>query len=147
MDKLNSLKQHLIDLVPGLKDNPDGIHIFADEGGIKADLESTLSFSYEWQTTIICEEFSGHPDDLFVPLLVWIQENQRDIKRDDIRFLLDPLDNGRADIRITFPTDQRVIVTNGETGYETSHPAEPVPAWSGEFPSLTTPSSTDNFDG
>lgn len=146
MDKLNSLKQHLIDLVPGLKNNPDGIHIFADEGGIKADLESTLSFSYEWQTTIICEEFSGHPDDLFVPLLVWIQDNQRDIKRDDIRFLLDPLDNGRADIRITFPTDQPVIVKKGDNGHETSHPAEPSPDWNGVFPTLNTTTGTDRFD-
>lgn len=147
MDKLNSLKQHLIDRVPGLKNNPDGLHIFADEGGIKADLESTLSFAYEWQTTIICEDFNGHPDELFVPLLVWIQKNQRDIKRDDIRFLLDPLDNERSDIRITFPTDQRVIVNNDDNGYNTSHPAEPFPDWTGQFPTLTETTGDDRFDG
>lgn len=147
MDKLNSLKQHLIDRVPGLKNNPDSIHIFADEGQIQGDFDRSLSFSYVWQTTVICEEFSGHADELFLPLIIWLQKNQRDLKRDDIRFLLDPLDNDRADIRITFPTDQRVIVTTDDQGnHNTTHPDEPVPEWEGSFPILNETTGQDQFN-
>lgn len=148
MDKLNNLKAHLLACVPGLKKSPEALHLFADEGRIVGDFENTLSYQYNWQTVLICENFNGHPDTLFLPLLAWLAKNQRDIKRDDIRFLLDPLDHDRADIRIEFPLDQRVIVTQDANGnYNTSHPAEPAPNWESSFASLTTTTGQDKFNG
>lgn len=139
MDKLTSLKQHLIDRVPGLKDHPGDLHVFADEGAIIGDFSSTLSFSYQWQTTLIITDYHGHPDHLFLNLILWLQQNQRDLKQNDINFIIDPLDSDRFDIRCTFPTDQRVIVSVDNDGnYNTEHPPEPTPDWEGDFGTLTT---------
>ncbi|WP_276681454.1 phage tail protein [Thalassolituus oleivorans] len=147
MNKLNSLKEQLINMIPQLKKQPDKLVIFADEGTIKGEFQKSMSWQYEWKTIIIIEDFHGHPDTLFLPIVLWCAKNQRDLKRDDIKFIIDHLDNDRSHIRIELPTDQRVIVTTDENGnYTTTNPTEPSPDWEGDFGVLTKTTATDIGD-
>lgn len=149
MDKLTSLKTHLIERVPGLKNNPEKLHIFADNGSIDGDFSANDNFQYNWQTVLICEGFSGHIDTLVLPLILWLKSNQRDLNATDIKFLLDPIDTKTADVRIEFPTSQSVHVSQDNDGnYTTEHKVETTPDWELIFGTLnTTTTDEDTFSG
>lgn len=129
MKKLDSLKQHLLDTVPKLKQNPEGLHLFADSGYTRFHATDNLHFSYHFQCIVLIENMSIDPDDLFVPLIWWVRHNQTDIADDDIKFIIDPLDGNSYDIKIEFPLDERVLVTTTDKGFSTKHPPEPVPEY------------------
>lgn len=137
MEKLNSLKNHLVAKL-GLKNNPDTVLVFGDDGHIEANLQQSLSFRYHWNTVIILTGISCSADHVFVHLLAWCREHQRDLDVEQIKYLIDPLDGNSIDLRIELPLDQPVIVTTDVQGnYNTEHPPEPKPEWAEQWPPLT----------
>lgn len=137
MKKLDSLKSHLLATIKKL--SPTQIHVFADDGTIACSLNGNLNFSYKYKATIIIEDLSISPDNVFVPLLIWCQHNQVDMQQEDIRFIAEPLDNKKVDLRIELPLDERVMVTLKENGnYTTTHPSEPVPEYNLPIPNSFT---------
>lgn len=134
MQKLASLKAHLLAKIKNLSSKK--VHVFADDGTIACKLNGSLNFSYKYKATIIIEDLAAHPDRVFVPLLYWCQHNQVDMQSEDIRFIADPLDNDKVDLRIEIPLDERVIVSLDNNGdYITHHPVEPVPEYNMPSPS------------
>lgn len=136
MDKLNSLRQHLINNVPAIKRSPENLHVFAEDGHIHYTPGRDSHFSYHFKAVVIVTELALHADAVFVPLIVWCKHNQTDLGRDAIKFLADPLDGNSIDLRIEIPLDERVLVTEVSGGYSTEHPAEPVPEYNQELPTL-----------
>jgi hypothetical protein len=140
MIKLESLKIHLLAKIRNISIKK--VHVFADDGTIACHLNGSLNFSYKYKATIIIEDLEAHPDVVFVPLLLWCQHNQVDMQPEDIRFIAEPLDNGKVDLRIELPLDERVIVSQDINGnYQTEHLSEPVPEYN-----LNTPANFTEID-
>lgn len=65
MQKMKSLRQALTDAVPQLKNNPEMMRIFADEGNIDARLAASLSHEKNYTLNVIVCDFVGDPDLIF----------------------------------------------------------------------------------
>ncbi len=134
MDKLDSLKQHLLRHVPVLNRDRDCLAIFADKGKIHYIAERELHFQYQYTAIVIITGLALHADAIFVPVVHWCKLNQLDLGTEGIEFIADPLDGGGIDLRIEIPLTELVRVHQVEGGYNTEHPAEPVPEYNETLP-------------
>lgn len=133
MNKPESLRAHLLAAVPELKNNPDRLLVFIDNGSMRSTAAPGLSFEYSYTLNLILTDFAGHPDAIAIPLFAWVLVNQRELMEniqrgmDAIKFEADILDNSKVDLSITLPLTERVIVKPQADGtLQVSHPAEPV---------------------
>ena len=107
MQKMKSLRKALNDAVPQILNNPEMMRIFADEGNIDARLADSLSHEKNYTLNVIVCDFVGDPDLIFVPVAVWLRENQPDIctldegRKKGYRFQMDLNDGDNVDISIS----------------------------------------------
>lgn len=134
MKKPESLREHLLGAVADLKNDPDRLLVFIDEGSVRSTLGHGLSFEYRYTLNVILTDFAGHPDAVFIPLLAWIRVNQsellanQDKHKESIGFEADILDGGKVDLSIKLPLTERAIVKKHDNGaLEVTHPDEPQP--------------------
>lgn len=140
MNKPDSLRNHLLEAVPGLKRNPDRLLMFVDEGKVRCTAAASLSFEYGYNLQIILTDYAGHPDDVMVPLLGWLKVNQSELlenldkSKEGVKFEADILDRSKVDLSITLPLTERVIVGTDDQGKTTvKHAGEPQPS---QWPSM-----------
>lgn len=137
MKKPEDLRQHLTAALPWLRDNPDRLLVFIDEGGIVSTEEAGLSFEWRYTLNLIFTDLAAHPDDVAVPLLGWLRENQPELignpdRRNDIRFEADVLTGSKIDLSIKLPLTERVGVHLKDGKHVVEHYAEPK--WDDAFP-------------
>ena len=72
MNKPNSLREHLLNAIQGLKKNPDRLLIFIDSGSVRCTARG-LSFEYSYTLQVLLTDFAGHPDSVFIPTLEWLR--------------------------------------------------------------------------
>lgn len=132
MNKPNSLREHLLTNVAGLKKNPDRLLVFIDAGNVRCTAAKGLSFEYTYTLQVMLTDYAGHPDNVFIPVLEWLRLNQPDLLtnlergKDAIGFEADILDGGKVDMALTLPLTENVIVKRLDDGtLDISHPAEP----------------------
>jgi hypothetical protein len=132
MNKPDSLRAHLLANVPDLKQNPDRLLIFIDNGKIRCTAAATLSFEYGYQLQIILTDFAGHPDSVMLPVLGWVREHQSELlanldkSAEGITFEADIIDQSKVDMSISLALTERVVVKKREDGqYDIRHVAEP----------------------
>ena len=132
MNKPNSLREHLLTAVAGLKKNPDRLLIFIDAGSVRCTVAKGLSFEYTYSLQVLLTDFAGHPDSVFIPVLEWLRRQQPELLtnlergKDAIAFEADILDGGKVDMSLKLPLTERVIVKRLDDGsLDISHPEEP----------------------
>lgn len=132
MNKPTSLRRHLINAVAELRNDPDRILVFIDNGNVRCTLAASLSFEYAYELQVIITDFAGHPDAIFLPLLAWLRVNQSELlanleqNKEAIGFEVDVLANDKVDLAITLPLTERVVVKRQDDGrLDISHPEEP----------------------
>lgn len=131
MKKAESLRAHLVAKVPYLKKEPGNLLVFIERGAIGCRLGGGLSFDYRYDINLVVLDFSAHADTLIVPLLAWLAVNEPalmqapDTLEQVIKFEAEITDNDRADISLTIPVRERVIVTATATGHLATHLDEP----------------------
>lgn len=132
MNKPDSLRAHLLEHVPDLKQNPDRLLIFIDNGKIRCTAAATLSFEYGYQLQIILTDFAGHPDSVMLPLLGWVRVHQSELlanldkSAEGITFEADVIDQSKVDMSITLTLTERVAVKKrNDGGFDISHLPEP----------------------
>ncbi|WP_336873662.1 phage tail protein, partial [Pseudomonas juntendi] len=79
MDKPNSLREHLLAAVPGLKNNPERLVMFINAGKVRCTAAASLSFEYGYTLQIMLTDFAGDPDSVMLPILGWVRVNQSDL--------------------------------------------------------------------
>jgi len=132
MHKPDHLRAHLIEALPELRQHPDKLLLFVDEGNIIATGAPGLAFEYRYTLTLILTDYTGSPDAVMVPLLDWLHVHQSDVlmnpdRRESIRFEADILAGGLADLQIQLPLTERVGVQQTAPGeFTTTHYPEPV---------------------
>ncbi|MFY9328497.1 MAG: phage tail protein [Georgfuchsia sp.] len=133
MKKAELLRAHLVASVPHLKKEPANLHVFIEKGAIGCRLGGGLSFDYRYEINLAVLDFTDHADTLMIPLLAWIAVNEPalmqspDTLEQVLRFEAEILDNEKADISITVPVSERVIVTQDPATkiYTATHADEP----------------------
>ncbi|EZQ18953.1 tail protein [Halopseudomonas bauzanensis] len=133
MNKPESLRKHLEAAVPGLRNNPDRLLVFVDNGTLRSTAAPGLSFEYAYTLNLIFTDFAGHPDSIAIPLFAWLLVNQRELMenprlaQEAVQFEADILDNKKVDLSITLALTERVIVKRLADGQlQVTYPAEPT---------------------
>lgn len=131
MLKPGLVRRHLTDANPGLRRDPDKLHIFADKGRIVATGANSLSFEYQYTLNIIVTDYGGHADAIIVPLLAWIRVHQPDLllnnerRRQGFRFEVEYLNQQSVDLSIEIDLTERVVVTKDGERMVAEHYGEP----------------------
>lgn len=127
-----------------IKNNPDKLHIFIDDGDVIATAAKSLSFEYQYKLNIIILDYAESIDYLMVPIIAWmyVYQNEKmgnnDLRQDAIKLEIEQLNNKSCDVGITLSLTERVIVKNGDNGLEYKHvndqpPQEMIPEWAKEI--------------
>ncbi|WP_273827611.1 phage tail protein [Providencia rettgeri] len=132
MKKLTSLRGYIDSKVPFLKDNPENLYLFVENGRIISTLEETPSFEYEYTANIIIEHYSGDQNVLIAVVNDWLRKNQSDIsanptkRQQDFKFEAVILDNTTAHISIELNLTERVLAIDKHGKYVIEAIPEPV---------------------
>ncbi|MGC6017365.1 phage tail protein [Providencia rettgeri] len=138
MKKLTNLREYLDSKIPFLKDNPENLYLFVENGRIISTLEETPSFEYEYTANIIIECYSGDQNVLIAVVNDWLRKNQSDIsanpakRQQDFRFEAVILDSKTAHISIDLNLTERVLAVDKDGKYvieATPEPANPFNEW------------------
>lgn len=131
MLKPGSLREHLTAAIPFLRQNPEKLLVFIEQGSLASTLAVGFSFEYRFTLSLVLTDYAGHPDAVMVPLLEWLRRNQPELlanptNRDQITFEADLLANDKVDLEIKIPLTERVGVHAREGGgFEVEHYPEP----------------------
>ena len=138
MKKLTSLREYLGEKVPFLKENPENLYLFVENGRIISTLEETPSFEYEYTANIIIEHYSGDQNVLIAVVNDWLRKNQSDIsasptkRQQDFKFEAVILNNHAAHISLDLTLTERVLAINKKGQYVIEaipEPANPFDEW------------------
>ena len=118
MKKLQELRQHLIDSIPGIRDNPERLLTFIEDGSIRFHRGANLSHEYRVPARIVLTDHSGDIDTVMIPLLQWLSRYSPDTLGDDaIQFQAELLSNHSWDLAIDVTLTERVVaLVDCETG-------------------------------
>jgi hypothetical protein len=132
MYKPKSLRKHLTEAIGELKQNPEKLHVFVDEGNALATGTPSLSFMVDYVLNLIITDYAGDADTLFVLIISWLQVHQLDVLKNEelrkkaIRFEVDITNSECCDISIKLLLSERVIVKKQDGGrLDIKHAAEP----------------------
>ncbi|WP_338533993.1 phage tail protein [Leclercia adecarboxylata] len=131
MNKPQSLRSALNEAVPYVRNNPDKLHLFVDNGSLVATGASSMSWEYRYTLNVVIEDFSGNQNLLMAPVLLWLTANQpdainnRELREKLFTFDVDILRNDVCDISLNLQLTERVLVSTD--GGMSSVEEEPEP--------------------
>ncbi len=135
MIKPESLRTALVAALPEFQTDGDRLSIFVDKGRVVSRLTPGLGYEYRYRLRLFVEAFTGAPDTIMVPLLLWLRVNQPELflrfGRDDdtLIFEADILDQGSWDIAISFDLTEAVqlVARPDASGWDITYLPEPQP--------------------
>jgi hypothetical protein len=122
MMKPSALRTALVENNPYLKQNPDQLHVFVDHGRIEASSEKGRtgskggSFRYRYTLNLIVTDYPDDSPTLMIPIIAWARNWQPELlanderQRDGIKFEVDVLTTGTADVSIEIQLTEAVDV-------------------------------------
>ncbi|MFN1128413.1 phage tail protein [Lelliottia nimipressuralis] len=135
MNKPSSLRQALIDAIPQLSGHPEMLRFSVENGNIDARLSVSLSFEKKYTLKGLVKNFVGESNQLFVPLLAWLRENQPDIftldegRKNGYLFQIVMNEDESKDISFSLQLTERILVTEENGTLRASYsPEPPLPA-------------------
>ncbi|AUY26263.1 phage tail protein [Mixta calida] len=140
MNKPQSLRHALNKSVPYVRENPDRLHLFVDNGSLVATAAASISWEYRYTLNVVVTDFTGDQNLLMAPILYWLRDNQPDaLHNPDEReklftFEVDILGNGACDLSLNLKLTERVLAreVNGQMQVEAvPEPDEPEEYWTG----------------
>lgn len=130
VNKMKALRALLISTVPGLATKPENLSLYAAKGRIATVRGETMSFEYRFTATIMVQDYAGDPDNVFVPLVAWVAENQTELTRQQngeaFSFEVDELDSETRDIEVSIDLTETVRVVRDVTSnsWQVTHIAD-----------------------
>ena len=132
MNKPSQIRTVLTNAVLHLKQNPDTLHVFIENGNLFATgVNENLSFEYQYDCVVTVTDFAAHPDLLMVPLLAWAIEHQPELlhnpdkRAGGITFKAELVSHSSCDIEIKLKLTERVKVESTGNGMTATHLPEP----------------------
>ncbi len=117
MNKIALLRSALVAALPEFNTDPDRLVIFVDKGRLVSRLTPALGYEWRYGVRLEFHEFTRSPDDIAVPLLLWLRQYQPDRLLDFARadtalgFAADIIDDKSWDIVFAFELTEAVAVT------------------------------------
>lgn len=144
MNKIGSLRTALEAANPWVRTNPDRLVIFVDKGRLVSRLTPGLGWEWRYAVRMEFHDFTGSPDEIALPLVIWLREHQPDLFLDFTRdesalgFAADIIDASTWDIVFAFELTEAVTVaTNPGGGWTVDRLPEPgVPGADSDFDAL-----------
>lgn len=115
MNKPQSLRKALNDAVPYVRENPDRLHLFVDNGSLVATSANSVSWEYRYTLNIVITDLTGDQNLLMAPVQFWLHDNQPDALQNTAEreklftFEVDILGNDRCDLSLNLKLTERVI--------------------------------------
>ena len=136
MEKLISLRDHLLGAVAELKRNPDKLLTFIQDGRVAFHRGQHLSHEYRVPAQLVITDYSGTLDTVMIPLLQWLSRYQPDLDPDEaVTIEAEILDNKRWDLALTVQLTERVVaLVDCDAGHINvehrmpEYPIDPCPA-------------------
>lgn len=117
MNKLISLRDHLLSIQDEIRLEPEDLLTFGDKGTLHSAAYGTNQhFELSYQANIIIKNYSGNALQLLFWVLSWFHQKQPDHKPDDATFDVDLLNEKSVDISFTLPLTETVKVENTVDG-------------------------------
>jgi len=122
MKKTELLRKTLVAESQWCKARPEQLTVWAEKGSVEIEANGEPSFLYRYEIRVLVTDFPEHIDALMLPILAWVHQQQPDLllnpdSNKKISFEADILSDDTADILITIPVWERVIIIslNGAT--------------------------------
>lgn len=122
MIKPASLRHALAAAILTLKQNPDKLTVFIDQGSIAATGTRSSSFEYRYVLNVLLLDYAGDADDIFIALIDWVRQHQVNLVSNDdertsgITFEIDMLGNATVDVSIKLQLTESIVVSVDESG-------------------------------
>lgn len=118
------------------KANPELFIIWVEKGHIQIEATGEASFMYHYTIQVLAVDFPGQIDDLMLPLLAWVWQQQPDLllnpdNNRKVEFDADIVNDDVADILFKVPAWERVIVEIVDGKPVAKHLAESRPRFNG----------------
>ncbi|VVE41400.1 hypothetical protein PCO31111_04191 [Pandoraea communis] len=138
MMKPPALRAALVENNAYLQQNPDRLHVFVDHGRIEASSEKGRigskggSFRYRYTLNLIVTDYPDDSTTLIIPIIAWARNWQPDLlanpdrQRDGIKFEVDVLKTGTADVSIEIQLTEAVDVQYVEGKPVATYRQEPM---------------------
>ncbi|HHH7214804.1 TPA: phage tail protein [Escherichia coli] len=68
--------------MPYVRNNPDKLHLFVDNGSLVATGASSMSWEYRYTLNAVIEDFSGDQNLLMAPVLLWLRDTREPAKKE-----------------------------------------------------------------
>lgn len=112
MKKPALLRAAITAMYPELARNPDKLAMWVEQGTTRASNNTQRGFAWEYQLTVVYEDFTGAPEGLFFVVVNWLRDQQPDVTQPNapgFPFEVDIMDDKTFDVKMTLPL--REIVT------------------------------------
>ncbi len=138
MNKPQSLRKALNDAVQYVRENPDRLYLFVDNGSLVATSATSVSWEYRYTLNIVITDFSGDQNLLMAPVQFWLRDNQPDALQNPAEreklftFEVDILGNDRCDLSLNLKLTERVIAREVDGVMQVQavpEPAQPEEFW------------------
>jgi hypothetical protein len=147
MQKPASLRAALTAAIPEIRDQPDRLVIWVEDGAVRARQTETQGFAFQYPLSVLLRELSTDIAIVALAINRWLRRHQPDLLAggagDSYKFETDVLDNATADILFTVALTENVAVTPQEDGsWSIEYLVEPDPLFDDGLPlppATTTP--------
>lgn len=118
---------------PAYRTDPSLMHMVALDVGMAASGRPGTAFQYQYTLALGIMDFTGNPEEVSVPLLIWVQRWQHDLLTDpkraaDLTMDVEYLESGKVDLIIRLKLTEAVrFVPRAEGGHDVIFAEEPVP--------------------
>lgn len=118
-----------------------------EKGHIQIEATGEASFMYHYTIQVLAMDFPGQVDDLMLPLLAWVWQQQPDLllnpdNNRKVEFDAEIVNDDVADILFKVPVWERVMVTSESGTPQAEHLAESRPRFNGgEWETVFDPES------
>ena len=118
------------------KANPEQITVWVEKGHIQIEATGEASFMYHYTIQVLAMDFPDQVDDLMLPLLAWVWQQQPDLllnpdNNRKVEFDAEIVNDDVADILFKVPAWERVIVEIADGKPVAKHLAESHPRFNG----------------
>lgn len=150
MKKPAALRAWLVQGLPELGSEAERLQLFVDRGRLVATrAPGPVGFEYRYTLNVVCQDFAGDEDALFVLLLVWLRTHQpdildgRDAEGPPLQFVADNLGQDKVDLSIDLPLTEAVTTRPRDDGaFDIVHldePGDPMELMDGLEPGTDPP--------
>lgn len=114
MKKPGLLRSAIETLFPGFVRDPDKLSLWIENGSVRASKNGQHGFSWEYQLTVVAEDFTGAPEGLFFAVVDWLRDQQPDVTQPNgpgFPFEVDINNDKTFDIKMVLPLREVVTAT------------------------------------